>query len=190
MAMMAMGWFELGCSSSAAAPDEQGPALAADGSGSISGPVGGITLEPASVLAIREDNADAGMGCLQLKMSDHAATCADRLAGRDHPGESYLVVHVYHPIEGGVGGPTTGTFEVDESMDPSVTAGVVRLDASCSGESGVGGRVESGTITLDSVETRMSGTFEFAFDSGDNVTGTFDAPLCGSPGQAYECVSP
>ncbi len=68
---------------------------------------------------------------------------------------------------------------VQQVQHPGETALRLILDATCVNNADNDALADSGTVVLTGVSGgTFTGTFDVVMDSGDHVTGTFDAPTC------------
>jgi hypothetical protein len=111
---------------------------------------------------------------LVVVISSIAGTCAIAVRHDNPPSRTTVAFEVVQP--GSAVGP--GTYEVG-STEHGVEASLEMTDASCNIIGG--GQSTTGTVTITtSTADRIEGSFDLTFDSGDHLTGTFAAPVCGA----------
>jgi hypothetical protein len=119
---------------------------------------------------------------LFVEMTTYASACPSTPSGGVAVANAKLLYFAFGTVDNtGSSAPpmAPGTFTVVGSAPPngsrSVEVGFDPLDATCLRKSHSGG--VSGTVTLTSIAPPQ-GTFDVTFDSGDHVTGSFQAPGC------------
>jgi len=141
----------------------------------VNGTIAGSAVPIKDSMAVYQNGPDVAYAI--VVMTDAPNICASTQRQRTPPGSTSLSLGL---IEGlGITSLSPGTFQVTVSAGEGNEAvvGYEVQDSSCNLITG--GDATSGTVTLTSVSsTSLSGTFDVTFPSGDEVTGSFDAPVC------------
>jgi hypothetical protein len=75
------------------------------------------------------------------------------------------------------GSVQTGTYTIGTTSTVHVNASFVTTDAACTNQISENGT--SGTVTFTSISaSAIQGSFDVRMNTGDHLTGTFDAPVC------------
>lgn len=118
-----------------------------------------------------------------ILLRNTAGICEDFAARVDPKNGQYFAITVYALDSDGIPGPARarGIYPVvalTSAASQYARASFWTEDSRC--ESVVTANAIDGTVTLTSVsdDYAYTGTFDVTFDSGDEVTGTFDAAAC------------
>src|SRR5580765_2911698 len=119
-----------------------------------------------------------------IVLTSEADACVPPAQQVQHPGETVLLILLddYDAASGKHTAPTAaGTYALSSTMtahNATVEANI--LDAMCVNDACNGAVADGGTVQLTTVDNgTFAGTFDVQLDSGDLVTGTFQAPTCG-----------
>ena len=150
-----------------------------DGTGTVSGTVGGRTITVVDAISSNYDYTVTNtLHYGVVLLGEPAELCA--LAGADIPSEAAvlsLTATVLSTSDGNYVGtlPTAGTYTVNGQIG-NVAFGELNASASCD-VSGV--MAQSGTVTLTTAANGVyAGSFDLVFETGDHVTGTFSPAAC------------
>ena len=145
--------------------------------GTVSGTIKNTTFVVHDALTL------AGSQRVEIVLSSVANECVPPAQQVQHPGETALLILLsdYDAASGKSTAPTTaGTYTIASTMmahNATVEANI--LDSMCLNNADNGAVAGSGTVDLTGVDGgAFSGTFDVHLDSGDHVTGSFDAPTC------------
>jgi len=166
-----------------------------NGSGnSVSGNIGGGTLAVADAVSVPYVAGASSDGATAIVLSNSGGVCADFTAGQQPPNVQALTFEVFRIDDSGhpakptaVGGyPIVRQQEGPAPSGNTAIAAFTTTDASCEETRTLD--AITGSITLERLDaTGYAGIFDLTFDSGDHVTGRFDAPTCAAPSQALTC---
>ena len=119
-----------------------------------------------------------------IVLTSEADACVPPAQQVQHPGETALLILLddYDATNNKHTAPAAaGTYAVSSSMtahNAMVEANI--LDAMCENDASNDAVADGGTVQLTSVDNgTFAGTFDVQLDSGDHITGTFQAPTCG-----------
>jgi hypothetical protein len=113
-------------------------------------------------------------------ISNTGGLCANASVGKQASNSQFFVITLFDRIGTQTAIPTApGTYSVT-STTKSASASYLETDATCRSIAGFSALATSGTVTLTSVTSNgLVGTFDLTLNSGDRVTGSFNAPNCG-----------
>ena len=141
----------------------------------VNGTIAGSAVPIKDSMAVYQNGPDVAYAL--VVMTDAPNICASTQHQHTPPGSTSFSLGL---VEGlGITTLSPGMFQVSASAGEGNEAvvGYEVQDSSCSMITG--GDATSGTVTLTSISsTSLSGTFDVTFPSGDEVTGSFDAPVC------------
>jgi hypothetical protein len=153
-------------------------AQAAGGSGSVVGTLLGSTVTVADATTILPS---AGNVAFTVVIVDFPGVCSLVKMSESKPNVHIIDIHFFN------GMPAAQTYDTT-AMPAQVDLQYAVNDAACSPTTGAS--ANAGTVTVTrSDSTSIAGSFDVRFASGDHVTGTFDAPICGRSGTSNStCV--
>jgi len=116
-----------------------------------------------------------------IAITSAPALCSGLTADKQPRSSEYLFLAPFkvQPDFSAIPPPSPGTYQVGALTIENGAALFSTTDASCGVVAANTLAASSGTITLTAVGTRYTGSYQLFFDSGDSVSGTFDAPVCG-----------
>ncbi len=154
------------------------------GSGSVNGTIRGASMRVADAISGNYFNPIGlytGYGVIALSTS--GGLCGTWGAGKQPKSSQFLLFEVFDiNLTTSQNTAPSGPGSYTVLANPGVIARpayvtYLALDANCHLSSAIGG--SSGTLTLSSVGNGgYSGTFDVTFNSGDRVTGSFNASNC------------
>jgi hypothetical protein len=162
--------------------DQAGPAPASNSS--VSGTVAGVKF-PSTAYAVAIPNNESGSGDTNNQYTQLTLAIAGKPLACDTksvPASLFIGVQIILPGAAPVG---PGTYPIDANPESAINnvAALVTTDAHCA-ETGPATCV-GGSVTIKATsDAQISGSFTLAFDSGETMTGTFDAVVCASVPQA------
>jgi len=119
-----------------------------------------------------------------IVLTSAADACVPPAQQVQHPGETALLILLddYDAASNKHTAPTAaGTYTVSSSVtahNAAVEANI--LDATCENDASNDALADGGSVQLTSVDHgTFAGTFDVQLDSGDHITGAFQAPTCG-----------
>jgi len=128
---------------------------------------------------------------VEIALASSAGACG---ATTQHPGETALILMLSDYASGAHTAPTApGVYPVtdDQNAPKSAVAEGNILDGSCVNVADNDAVAIGGSVTLTYVENgSYTGVFDLTFDSGDHVTGSFDAAACTTPKVTDPTCSP
>jgi hypothetical protein len=148
--------------------------------GTISGPIKGKTFAVNDALTLASTTG------VEIALTSNADACVPPAQQIQHPGETALLLLLsdYDAASGKTTAPTMpAAYPVTSSMMAHVAIVEANiLDAMCANNADNAALATTGTVELTGVDGgTFSGTFDVQLDSGDHVTGSFDAPTCTEP---------
>jgi len=152
------------------------------GSATSTGSIRGQSLAPRDATAgtvAFSANGVAGRVAL-IAITSAPGICSMLAGGKEPRSTQYLVLAAFRlqPDYSPVPPPSPGTYPVGALTIENAVARFAATDANCQ-LVGLGTGATDGSITFTSVGNRYAGSYDLTFESGDRVTGTFDAPVCG-----------
>lgn len=150
------------------------------GSAKVTGTVAGIGLSGKDAIASSIDSAYV------VVVYDRSGACSEAQNYKDFPSDTELSFIVEVPNGQSV---SKGSYPIVVGSASPLTSGVasvqfIKRDAQCKGTlSDAASSATSGTVSVTNIVAgeSVSGTFDVHFDSGDHLTGSFDAPFCSIP---------
>jgi hypothetical protein len=144
---------------------------------SVSGTWGGQPIDARSAIALRASHVDRAQ--LLVILSNASESCD--VAGSDSAHERLaFLVTVQNATQ--VPGIHVGAYSVDNSEAPAdrngfvVAVGARYVGAAC-GEPTA--QALGGLVTFSEInDANVTGTFRFRFETGDQISGSFSAPVC------------
>jgi hypothetical protein len=154
----------------------------AGGTATVVGTVGGMEVPATDAIAIVGPLVDTFGGFTQpgvaVVISNKSDLCSVVESNANPPNSAELILIVGTP-----GAVAPGTYPTLTTAPPSETTNNALVtyevaDAACHVKMPHGSR--SGTVVLSTVSsTTVAGSFDVTLDSGDKLSGTFRAPVCG-----------
>lgn len=153
------------------------------GSATVSGPIGGETLTPRDAAAAHLSYNASGVPGSAVFITVTSATgfCSLVQSGKEPKSAGYLVLTAFQrqPDSSTIPPPAPGTYTVGNAAIHDAVVVFAKTDATCKLSPAVVNQAINGQIDFTSVGSRYAGSFLLTFQSGGEVQGTFDAPLCG-----------
>lgn len=144
----------------------------------VTGTVAGAALHAKDAVALTETS----QARITIAVFDRDRVCDELKMAQTFPSATVFQLGVQVPAGQQV---AAGTFAIGDVAVAPLAAGVAfaafaHNDAQCkaSAVSATSGAVSITHITWNGLNATASGHFDVSFDSGDRLTGTFDAPSC------------
>jgi hypothetical protein len=156
------------------------PGDTSSGSATITGTVDGAPFTYSSVIAMEETEPSTKTSFLFLVLSNRAFTCS-QLQDATTRNETFanmeaLMVGVYTNPGGSL---LTGSFDIAGTASTQAVQGMAAIDTTNATCGPTTNEATSGTVTIGTLlATQVSGSFVADFSNGDQLEGTFAAPLC------------
>lgn len=160
--------------------DDGGGGSGVDGTGTVSGTIGGRTITVADAISSNYDYTVSNTLHYGVVLLGEPASLCDLAAAHMGPGDAAvlsLTATVLSTSGGNYVGtlPTVGTYMVN-GQSGNVAFGELNASASCDVS---GTMAQTGTVTLTTASNGIyAGSFDIVFATGDHVTGTFAPAAC------------
>jgi hypothetical protein len=144
-------------------------------------PGGSVDLkESIGANVMKEDD-----GVLMIVTASTTGLCADARATPpiDRQGQHFIVIELADVGGANTTAPTApGTYTIypNTGTRPAKSASFVTgaFDDTCQTDDAFDGQGQSGSVVLTAIGTRFQGTYDVVLNTGDHVTGAFDAAPC------------
>jgi hypothetical protein len=158
---------------------------ASNASSKVDGNIGGAPLPVHDALAITVPASATSPGTASILLTDASNVCEDFAAGKAPAGVSALALEILRlDAQGRPAAPTAaGRFDIVKpgaapmANSNTAVATFSSLDASCAPLKSL--HSVDGSVTIDHLDaTGYTGSFDLTFDSGEHISGRFDAIEC------------
>jgi len=148
----------------------------------FSGAIRGRQLRPADAISGSGSyriSSTQSINVAVVVLSSASGLCGNASAGRQPKNSQFFVITLSDRTGPQTAIPTApGTYTVN-STTKFAGVGYLETDATCQTPMALQATANSGTVVLTSVTNGLSGSFDVTLDTGDHVTGSFNAPNCG-----------
>jgi hypothetical protein len=158
---------------------------AGSGSSKVDGNVGGAPLAVHDALAVTVHASATSAGTTSIILTDASNVCEEFAAGKAPAGVAALALEVLHLDAQGRPSEATaaGKFDiVKPDAAPTANSNVAVATFATSNDQCAtvkSLKAVGGSITIDHVDaTGYTGSFDITFDSGEHISGRFDAIEC------------
>jgi hypothetical protein len=161
-----------------------GDSSSSPGTATLTGTVRGKSFTPgdatAAVISFTVNGRPGKAAAIALTSA--TGLCSTLTAGKEPRSTQYLVLTPFNlqPDFSPTTPTAPGAYQVGALTLQNGAALFSATDAACQVTLANTVRASTGTITLTTVGSRYTGSYDLTFEFGDRITGTFDAPVCGN----------